>query len=130
MRCLPAKLSSATVLPVSSVSLNVGAWSPVSSTSDLLVRIETIREPFVRLLERSPPGNRVLPVGEKRPERRHECQRLIEDQMVMRFRYGHDRRVPAHQVVHVLGSIRRYDHTELASKQRHPRLDCLQLITE
>src|SRR5262249_18696871 len=61
---------------------------------------------------------RVFPVGEERPKRRDESERLIQNQMVMRSRDLDYRRVSTEELVHVLAGLRRDDVAMLAAEER------------
>ena len=61
----------------------------------------------------------MLPVGQKRPQRRYECKRLIEKEMMMRLGNFDERRVSLQKLVHVLAGFGRNDDAQLSAKERN-----------
>jgi hypothetical protein len=72
----------------------------------------------------------VFPVGEQRSESGYECQRLVEDQVVVCVRDRDERCVAAGQFVHVCRSVLWHDRAELAAKECNPAAYGEELIAQ
>src|ERR1700722_8800817 len=75
-----------------------------------------------------PPRDRVLPIGEQRPDRGDQRQGLIEHQMVMTLWNLHQRRRAVENLIHVLAGLERHDGAELAAQERHPAVNVRQVF--